>query len=163
MRDIAGDFADTNYVLVPDGADGLAELSRTGRAFGVVCDSNGDPVRLVTKIGHAPLAQIDAGVRMRRLMARDIASLFDAGVPGLVVVRDSRVVGVITAKIVSDYRAEHPPVVFGMMGDEQLHGNAPASWLILSCASCGTSNTITFFVSGQTQCSQGHPLMIAGE
>ena len=157
-----GDHADTAYVrLSSGGAEGAAELARSGHAFGVLTDHDERPVLLLTREGPAPLVTIDADDPMHRVMAGDIVGLITRGLPGLVVTRDSRVAGILTAEAVGDFLVEYGPVRSGLLGDHQLHGDPPVTPLTITCATCGTRNEVVFFLAGQTQCSQGHPLTVA--
>jgi hypothetical protein len=159
--DLVGDYAETGYLRLTAGGDeGSAELVRSGHAFGVLTDDDGRPLLLLTRDGRMPLVTLDANSPMRRTMAGDIVSLLNSGVPALVVVRDSRVAGILTADAVASYLMEHAPTRSGLMGDEQLHGDAPVSQLKLTCSTCGTVNTVPYFADGETRCTQGHPLTI---
>jgi hypothetical protein len=159
--ELVGYYADTGYArLTAGGSEGFAQLARSGRVFGVLADRDGRPVLVLTRDGRAPLVMIDAMAPMRRTIAADIVSLLNGGVPGLVVVRDSRVTGILSADAVASYLVRHTPTRSGLMGDEQLHGDAPVTDLTLACSTCGTVNTVPYFVAGHTRCSQGHPLTI---
>ena len=95
---------------------------------------------------------------MRRVIAPDIVSLLNSGVPGLVVVRDSSVAGILTAGAVSDYLAEHVPMRSGTLGDGQLHGDPAVRPLTLTCSTCGTRNVVRYFVAGAVTCAGApHP------
>ena len=121
--DLVEDYADTAYLrLSAGGAEGAAELARSGLAFGVLTDDSGRPVLLLTSQGRAPIIPVDAKEPMRRVMVGDIVSLLNSGVPGLVVVRDSRFTGIVTADTVSDYLVEHAAVRSGWLGDRVCTG-----------------------------------------
>jgi hypothetical protein len=159
--DLVGHHTDAGYLrLTAEGDEGGTELARSGHAFGVLTDGSGRPVQLLTRNGRAPLVTLDANLPMRRTMEGDIVSLLNSGVPALVVVRDSSVVGILTAEAIASYLVEHSRTRSGLMGDEQLHGDAPVTQLKLTCSTCGTVNTVPYFVAGQTRCTLGHPLTI---
>jgi hypothetical protein len=154
-------YAGTEYVeLSTGGATGAAELAGSGRRFGVVTNENGEPTLLLTRDGPAPAVQIHADAPMQRTLSRDVLGLLNSGVPGLVVVRDAGPVGILSADTVSDYAMAHVAVRSGLMGDVELHGDPPVSRLKLTCTTCGTVNTVPFFVEGETRCSQGHLLTV---
>jgi len=156
-----GDYADASYLrLTAGGAEGAAELARSGHAFGVLTDADDRPLQMLTRDGRAPVVTIDAADDMRRVMAPDIVGLINSGIPGLIVTRDSRVAGILSAEAVGDFLVGHGPVRSGLLGDQQLHGDAPVTPLTLTCSTCGTQNTVWFFVARQTQCSKGHVLTI---
>jgi len=112
------DYATTSYLLVTaGGAAGAAELERSGKAFGVVADGSGRPVRLLTRAGPAPLIQVDAGTPMERMVFDDITSFINRGAPAMVVVRDDHCVGILTAEAVRSYAMEHLDVTTETMGD----------------------------------------------
>jgi len=160
--DRVGDYADTSFLrLRVAGAEGAAELARSGLAFGVLTDHDDLPVLLLTRDGPAPVVTIDADDPIYRIMVGDVASLVTRGVPGLVVMRDSRVDGILTADTIGDFLVQHGPVRSGMFGDHQLHGDPPVSPLTIICSTCRTRNTVTYFVAGQTMCSRGHVLTVA--
>jgi hypothetical protein len=160
-RDLVGDYADSAFLrLTAGGAEGTAELARSGLAFGVLSDHDGRPLQLLTPDGRAPVVAISANETMRRVMAGDIVGLLNSGVPALVVVRDSRVAGILSAETVSDYLVEHASVRSGVLGDEQLHGDAPITPLTLICTTCGTANIVPYFVAGETRCRQDHLLTV---
>jgi hypothetical protein len=159
--DLVEHYADAAYLRLRfGGAEGAAELARSGQAFGVLTDDGGRPLLLLTPDGRAPVVTIDANEPMHRVMAGGIVGLLNSGVPALVVVRDSRVAGILTAGAVSDYLMEHAPVRSALLGDEQLHGDPPVTPLTLTCSSCGTTNVVPYFVAGQTCCAQGHELTL---
>jgi hypothetical protein len=162
--DVVRDHANHGYLrLSGDAAEGAAELARSEMEFGVLVDSVGHPQLLLTGDGRtAPAVVIDAGAPMGRVLAPDIVGLLNSGVPGLVVTDDSGITGVLSASAVIDYLVEHSPVRSGFLGDDgRLHGDAPVTPLKLTCSTCGTVNSVLFFVAGETQCSQGHPLTLA--
>ncbi len=159
--DLVEDYADTAYLrLSAGGAEGAAELARSGLEFGVLSDDQDRPLLLLTQDGRAPMVPIDANEPMRRVLDDDIVGLLNNGVPGLLVVRDSRCAGILTADTVSDYLVEHAPFRSGLLGDQQLHGVPPVTPLRLTCTTCGTVNVVSYFAVGQTRCTQGHPLTI---
>jgi hypothetical protein len=163
MSNLAGDYADSACLVSPAQAQSTTEPNGYPHEFTVICDDAGAPVELLAKGSRAPLALIDASLPMRRLMAHDSGRLFGSGIPALVVVDESRAVGVITPEIIDRYKSKHPVVVFGITGDELLPGDAHASWLVLTCSACGTRNSVTFFTPGQTECTEGHLLAITWE
>ena len=87
--------------------------------------------------------------------------LLNSGLPGLVVADESGIAGILSATAIVDYLIEHSPVRSGLLGDSELHGDAPVVPLALTCSACGTVNAVLFFAAGETQCSQGHPLTLA--
>jgi hypothetical protein len=159
--DLVGDFADPGFQPLGSGGDeGAAELARSGRVFGVVTDSEGIPLQLYTSAGLAPFVAIEADEPMRRVLGEDVISLVDSGVPGLVVVRDAHVTGVLSAQVIYDFAAAQPTLRGGGTGDWQLHGDAPVKKLTLTCSTCGTKNEVVYFLDGQTQCVNGHLLTV---
>lgn len=162
--DVVRDYTNHSYLhLSGDAAAGAAELASSEMEFCVLVDSAGDPRMLLTRDGRtAPAVVIDAGDPMERVLAADIVSMLNSGVPGLVVTDDSGITGVLSAGAVADYLVEYSPVRSGFLGDDgRLHGDAPITPLKLICSTCGTLNTVLFFAAGETQCSQGHPLTLA--
>jgi hypothetical protein len=156
-------YAGAEYVeLSTGGAAGAAELAGSGRSFGVIANENGEPALLLTRDGPAPAVQIHADAPMQRVLAPDVLGLLNSGIPGLVVVRDARPVGILPAGTVSDYAMAQFAVQSGVMGDVELHGDPIVNQLKLTCTTCGTVNTVPFFVEGETLCSQGHVLTVRG-
>lgn len=165
--DSVGDYAGDGYLRLTAGAAGApgddamqAALAESGGSLAVVSDGEGHPLLLFTRTGRVPLVMIDAAEPMRRVLAADYVSLLTSGVPAFVVVTQSRVTGVLTAEDVSRYLFDQPVQYRGLLGDEQLHGPAAVTPLTLTCSTCGTQNTVTFYVAGKTPCSQGHPLTL---
>jgi hypothetical protein len=159
--DVVRDHTNHSYLrLSGDAAESAAELASSEMEFGVLVDPAGHPRMLLTRDGRtAPAVVIDAGDPMDRVLAGDIVSMLNSGVPGLVVTDDSRITGVLSASAVIDYLVEHSPVRSGFLGDDgRLHGDAPVTPLKLICSTCKTMNTVVFFVAGEAQCLQGHPL-----
>ena len=165
---LAGDWADADYLRLRAGPGGDEELrevvARSGRAFGVVCDDEDHPLRLLTPDGPVPLAIIDAGTPMREViagdLADDIAELLNGGGPAIIVTSDGRVTGALTPAALSDYLADHARHYSPLLGDGQLHGPAAARQLRLTCAACGTLNVVTFYVAGRTMCTRRHLLTL---
>jgi hypothetical protein len=171
--DRVGDYADDSYLRLTAGDAGnagdattpgddavRAALAESGASLAVVCDGEGHPLLLFTRTGRVPLVMIDAAEPMSRVLAGDVVSLLTSGIPALVVVEQSRVAGILTAETVSRYIVNQPVQYRGLLGDEQLHGPAVVTPLTLTCSTCGTQNTVTFYVAGKTPCSQGHPLTL---
>jgi hypothetical protein len=166
-EDRVGDYADDAYLrLTAETESALgdnaaqAALTDSGASLAVVCDGEGHPLLLLTKTGRVPLVMIDAAEPMRRVLAGDYVSLLTSGIPAFVVVTESRVAGVLTAGAVSRYLVDQPVQYKGLLGDEQLHGPAAVTPLTLTCSTCGTQNTVVFYVAGKTPCSQGHLLTL---
>jgi len=166
-EDRVADYADDAFLrLVARGAGASgsgaarAALAESAASLAVACDVEGHPLRLFTRTGRVPLVLVDAAEPMRRVLAADYVSLLTSGVPALVVVTNSRIVGVLTAEAVSSYLVDQPLQSRGLLGDEQLHGPAAVTPLTLTCSTCGTKNAVTFYVAGKTPCSKGHPLTL---
>lgn len=159
------DYAVTDYLqLTTGGADGMAELDRSGLAYGVLADHSGRPVQLLTRDGPAPLIQVDAATPMERLARGDVIELIGRGAPAITVVQDARCVGILTAEAIGGYALGRLDVSTGVMGDAavdvDLPGVPPVMPLTLMCAVCGAVNSVTYFVEGETPCVNGHPLKV---
>lgn len=160
LRLTAGDVGDPGAAGAPGDDAVRAALAESGASLAVVCDAQGHPLLLLTMTGRVPLVVIDAAEPMSRVLAGDYVSLLTSGIPAFVVVEQSRVAGILTAETVSRYIVDHPVRHKGLLGDEQLHGPAAVTPLTLTCSTCGTQNTVIFYVAGKTPCSQGHPLTL---
>jgi hypothetical protein len=162
-HDLIGDRADHDFLLLSgDAADGAARLADSGMEFGVLTDSAGRPRTLLGRDGAmAPTVTVAASGPMDRVLGADIVGLLNSGLPGLVVADESGITGILSAAVIIDYLVEHSPVRSGLLGDGELHGDAPVTPLTLTCSTCGTVNAVLFFAAGETQCSQGHPLTLA--
>jgi hypothetical protein len=162
-HDLIRDRADHGFILLSgDAADGAARLAGAEAEFGVLTDSVGRPRMLLSRDGAvAPAVTVAAGGRMDRVLAADIVGLLNSGLPGLVVADESGIAGILSAAAIVDYLVEHSPVRSGLLGDSELHGDAPIVPLTLTCSICGTVNIVLFFAAGETPCSQGHPLTLA--
>lgn len=161
--DLIGDRADHEFfVLSGDDAECASRLAESGTKFGVLTDSVGRPRMLLSRDGAmAPAVTVAVNGPMDRVLGADIVGLLDSGLPGLVVVDESGIVGILSAAVIIDYLVEHSPVRSGLPGDGELHGDAPVTPLALTCSTCGTVNAVLFFAAGETRCSQGHPLTLA--
>ncbi len=159
------DYAVTDYLqLTTGGADGMAELDRSGLAYGVLADHRGRPVQLLTRDGPAPLIQVDAATPMERLVRGDVIDLLDRGAPAITVIQDARCIGILTADAIGGYALGRLDVSTGAMGDAvdvDLPGVPPPVMpLTLICAVCGAANRVPYFVAGETLCVNGHPLKV---
>lgn len=163
----AGDHVDRGYILLADSvADGAAELAASGKQYGVLLDSAGRPQMLLGVRGlSAPAIVIDASTPMTRLLAPDIVAFLNSGAPGLVLMDDSKIVGVLSATAIIGYLMDHSSVRASdpTPADSALYGDAPVAPLTLTCSTCGTVNKVVFFVAGETPCSKGHPLFLKWE
>jgi hypothetical protein len=162
-RGRVGDHASRSFLLLTGSvADGTAELASSGKDYGVLVDPAGHARALLAAAkGAAPAVIIDANTAMTRLLGADVAAFMSSGVPGLVVADDAVVVGVIGAVKVIDYIDEYSYRRDATsLGDVMLNGETPVDPLTLTCAICGTVNRVVFFIDGETQCSQGHPLSL---
>jgi hypothetical protein len=110
---------------------------------------------------RAPSVTVAARDPMDRVLGADIVGLLNSGLPGLVVADESGIAGILSATVIIDYLVEHSPIRSGLLGDSELHGDAPVTPLTLTCSTCRTVNSVLFFAAGETQCSQGHPLTLA--
>jgi hypothetical protein len=101
---------------------------------------------------------------MERLVRGDVIELIDRGAPAIVVVQDSRCVGILTAEAIGGYALERLDVSAGAMADAavdvDLPGVPPVTPLTLTCAICGAENSVTYFVEGETPCKNGHALKV---
>ena len=160
------DYAVTDYLqLTTGGAVGVAELDRSGMAYGVLADDRGHPVQLLTRDGPAPLIQVDAATPMERLVRGDVIDLLDQGAPAITVVQDARCVGILTAEAIGSYAMGRLEVSTGAMGDAAVDVDLPGvpppvMPLTLMCAVCGAANRVPYFVAGETPCVNGHPLKV---
>jgi len=162
-HNLIGDRADREFLLFSgDAADGAARLTASGLEFGVLTDSAGRPRLLLSRHGGpAPAVIVAASGPMDRVLGADLVGLLNSGLPGLVVADESGISGILSAAVIIDYLIEHAPVRSGVLGDSELHGDAPVTPLTLPCSTCQTVNRVLFFAAGETQCSQGHPLTLA--
>lgn len=156
------DYINNTYLTISgDVNEGAAELVRSGLEFGILVDASGHPRILLTLDGQAaPAIIIDARVPMEHVLAEHIIDVLNSGVSGLVVTDGSRTIGVLSAATVSDYLVEHSSSQFGLVGDNELQGDAPVTPLKLTCTTCGAVNTAVFYAAGETQCSNGHLLTL---
>jgi hypothetical protein len=163
-RSRVGDHVGRSFLLLTGSVvDGTEELASSGKEYGVLVDSAGRARTLLAiDKGSAPAVIVEASTAMARLLGADIAALISSGVPGLVVTDDTGVVGVISAARVIDYIDEYSDLRDALsIGDGMLGGEPPVEPLALTCSTCGTVNQVVFFVAGDTQCSQRHPLSLA--
>lgn len=162
-HELIRDRADHDFLLLSgDAANAAARLAEAGMKFGVLTDSAGSPLMLLSRDGvRAPSVTVAASDPIDRVLGADIVGLLNSGLPGLVVADESGITGILSATVIIDYLVEHSPVRSGLLGDSELHGDAPVAPLTLTCSTCGTVNVVLFFAAGETQCSQGHLLTLA--
>lgn len=151
----------------------VEQLRDSGQDLGIVLDSDRRPVQLLTPHGPAPLATVDAALPMDALVDDAVVQLIDEGAAALVVTGSGgRYLGVLTAARLADYLADTAAVATTDMGappdappiDVQLPGaQGPLEPLEPRCATCVASNRVPYLVPGQTQCRNGHVLVVTWE
>ncbi len=170
----AGQLADRAVSVLPAGTsfdEQMRELAHSGHTFAVVVNQHQFPTTLTTldRVAAAlvvapetPLDSLITGPRVASLLHED-------GIPGVVVVGEAGVVGVVPAQLIQQYvqarrnrftRGGTPSDSGGAF--QGLPGRSLGSYepLRLRCATCGHVNERETFYRGVDQCDNGHLLVV---
>lgn len=144
-----------------DPAEVQAQVQAAGDSLVVVVDSDGQPVRLAAPGGAGPLLTAGPDTPLRVILdAPGMLEHINAGAPGVVIVEEDELIGVLTGKALRDYLVNEYMVLAEGLGDETLHGDFTQPRMVLECTTCGARNELDEFVAGYTQCVNGHLLTV---
>lgn len=148
-----------------------AAVRLAGRRWGVVINAAGKPVGLVEAeylqacaragaeslddpvVGVAPAVVVDGSLTLDAFTDSEAVSLLDVGAPGLVVMSEAGLIGIVPAQILDDFLADRygslPSRTQGVHGtaDAILPGLPQTGLAVLTCRrpGCGVETVIAFY------------------
>lgn len=160
----AGERMTTEFLKLEaslDPAEIQAQVQSASDSLAVIVDSDGQPVRLVGPGGAGPLLTAGPDTPLRVILdSPGMVARINAGAPGVVIVEEDRLAGVLTGEALLNYLVNEYMVLSKGLGDQTLHGDFTQPRMVVECTTCGARNELDDFVEGHTTCVNGHSLTV---
>ena len=169
---LAGEYLVDDIAVLPR-HDDLGELSRrlrsSGHTTGVVVGVDGEPEFVLGPNGPAPALTVGPTTPLQLILDDSgVLAQLNADAPGVVVVEQGKVLGLVPTATLLTYLLGESPTRTQVLGDQVLGGNPIQPRIQVVCAfkavdggpRCDTRNVLSEFDPGVTMCQRGHVLTV---